>query len=72
MAAAIPGEIDAEALLVETADKSKVIARVLMSKMRGESDIGGDFEVGIRVQKAYAYAAKELGTLINNKTGRIN
>ncbi len=51
-------EIDGEALLVETADKSKVIARMSVLNCPGRTFGGNDYDTGERIQEAYAVAGK--------------
>jgi hypothetical protein len=56
-----PAFIDGEAWFVETANPSKVIAKVTIRNSPGRSAWGMDFETGARLQEAYAKAGKELG-----------
>lgn len=56
--------IDAEAIVVETANKSKVIAKVTIHNAPGRTFWGGDFDSGIRIGEAYAKAGKELAQKI--------
>lgn len=60
-------EIDCEALLVETADQSKVVAKVTIKKSVGRSYGGYDYDSGTRVQESYALAGKVLGKLVKKK-----
>jgi hypothetical protein len=64
----VPAFIDGEALLVETAHKDKVLARVTVVKSPGRDAWGFDFETGARLQEAYAKAGKELGQLVVKQT----
>lgn len=57
-------EIDCEAVLVETANQSKVIAKVTITKSIGRTYGGYDFDSGTRIQEAYALAGKVLGKLV--------
>jgi hypothetical protein len=63
-----PAYIDAEILVVETANPSKVIAKITMLKSPGAQAMGMDFETGARLQEAYAKAGKELGKLVSKET----
>jgi hypothetical protein len=63
-----PGEIDGELWIVESADKTNVIARIGFYKIIGKVFYGGDFEMTGRIQSAYSVAAKGLGTFIRRKT----
>jgi hypothetical protein len=60
-------QIDGEALIVETANPSNVIARVLISKAPGWGGMGYDYDTGLRIQEAYAKSGKELGRLVGKK-----
>jgi hypothetical protein len=64
----VPAFIDGEALLVETAHKDKVLARVTVVKSPGRDAWGFDFETGVRLQEAYSKAGKELGQLVVKET----
>lgn len=63
-----PAFIDAEAWFVETADRSKVVAKVSIRNSPGRDAWGMDFETGARLQEAYAKAGKELGAFLKKKT----
>jgi hypothetical protein len=56
-----PAYIDAEALIVESQNPSKVIAKISITKAPGRDVMGFDYETGARLQEAYAKAGKELG-----------
>lgn len=60
-------EIDGEALLVETADHSKVIARMSVLNCPGRTFGGNDYDTGLRIQEAYAVAGKGLGKFFKDK-----
>lgn len=60
-------EIDGEALLVETANKSKVIARMSVLNCPGRTFGGNDYDTGERIQEAYAVAGKGLGKFFKDK-----
>ena len=59
-----PAFIDAEATLVETANPTKIIAKISVTKALGRDVMGFDYETGARLQEAYAKAGKELGAFI--------
>ena len=56
--------IDGGAVLVATADKSKVIAKLTVDKAPGRIYGGYDFDTGLRIQESYATAGKQLGRFI--------
>lgn len=60
-------EINGEALLVETANKEKVIARLSVLKCPGRTFGGNDYDTGERIQEAYAVAGKGLGKFFKDK-----
>jgi hypothetical protein len=60
-------QIDGEALIVETANPSNVIAKVLVLKAPGWGGMGYDYDTGLRIQEAYAKSGKELGRLLGKK-----
>ncbi|MBT1685714.1 hypothetical protein [Dawidia soli] len=64
----VPAFIDGEATIVETANKSKVIARITVVKSPGRDAWGFDYETGARLQESYAKAGKELGQLLVKET----
>jgi hypothetical protein len=57
-------EIDGEATIVETANRSKVIAKIIVSNAPGRIYGGYDYDTGVRLQEAYATAGKKLGKYI--------
>ena len=63
-----PAYIDGELSIVETANKSKVIAKITILNVVGSQFGGFDFETGARLQECYAKAGKELGAFIRKKT----
>jgi hypothetical protein len=63
-----PAYIDGELSVVETANKSKVIAKISILNVVGSQFGGFDFETGARLQECYAKAGKELGGFIRKKT----
>lgn len=56
--------INGEALIVETANKSKVIAKLSVDKAPGNSFWGNDYDTGERLSETYATAGKALGKFI--------
>lgn len=56
--------IDGEAWIVETANKSKVIAKISVSKAPGRMFGGYDFDTGERITEAYATAGRGVARLI--------
>ncbi len=61
-------EIDAEVWIVETANRSNVIAKISIQKSPGRSFWGNDYDTGERLAEAYAAAGKALGKFIKNKS----
>lgn len=59
-----PAFIDGEATIVETANPTKIIAKISITKAPGRDVMGFDYETGARLQEAYAKAGKELGAFI--------
>lgn len=64
----VPAYIDAEAWIVDSANPSKVIAKITVTKAPGRDAMGFDYETGARLQEAYAKAGKELGGFIKKQT----
>lgn len=64
----VPAFIDAEVLIVESANRNNVVARITLLKSPGRDAWGADFETGVRLQEAYAKAGKELGGFIKKQT----
>jgi hypothetical protein len=60
--------IDGEALIVESANRGNVIARISVLKAPGRDAMGFDYETGARLQEAYAKSGKELGGFIKSKS----
>lgn len=56
--------IDAEVLIVETANRSNVIAKLSVDNAPGKVVFGYDFDTGERISEAYAKAGKSLGKYI--------
>ena len=59
-------EINAEAWIVETANRNKVIAKATVQKAVGRTFGGYDFDTGERLSEAYADAGKALGRFIKD------
>ena len=57
-------EIDAEILIVETANRSKVIAKLTVTNAPGRIYGGYDYDTGSRIAEAYAASGKRLGKYI--------
>ena len=57
-------KINGEAVLVESADKSKVVATITVENALGRTFGGYDFETGGRIAEAYADAGKALGKFV--------
>ena len=60
--------LNGEAWIVETGDHSKVIAKIKVDKAPGRVYGGFDFDTGVRIQEAYAAAAKAMAKKIKKKT----
>lgn len=60
-------EIDLEVLLVETADKSKVMAKLVANNIPGRSFGGYDFDTGLRIMESYEMGGKAIGKFIRDK-----
>lgn len=56
--------IDGEVLIVETADRSKVVAKLTVEKAPGRSFWGNDYDTGERISEAYAMSGKALARKI--------
>ena len=56
--------INAEILIVETANKSKVLAKLSIDKSPGNAMWGNDYDTGERISESYAKAGKSLGKYI--------
>ena len=57
-------EIDAVATVVETANRSKIIAVISVKNAPGRTFSGNDFLTGDRIAECYAVAGKKLGKFI--------
>jgi hypothetical protein len=61
-----PARIDAEVLIVETANQGNVVAKMTVTNAPGRDAVGYDFDTGYRIQEAYAKSGKEVGKLVAN------
>lgn len=61
-------EIDGEAVIVETANRNNIIARMSVLNCPGRTFGGNDYDTGERIQEAYAVAGKGLGKFVKDKT----
>lgn len=59
-------EINAEVLVVETANRDKVVAKATVQKAVGRTFGGYDFDTGERLSEAYADAGKALGKFVKS------
>ena len=57
-------EIDGEVTIVETANRSKVIAVISVKNAPGRTFGGNDYATGDRIAECYAVAGKKLGKFI--------
>jgi hypothetical protein len=60
-------EIDAEATIVETADRSKVVAVIAVKNAPGRTFSGNDYATGDRLAECYAVSGKKLGKFLKDK-----
>lgn len=60
-------EIDAEATIVETEDKTKVVAILSVKNAPGRTFSGNDFATGDRIAECYAVSGKKLGKFLKDK-----
>jgi hypothetical protein len=63
-----PGEISGEMWVVESADKSSVIAKILFFEFTGKNSSGGDFDMTWRIKSAYEVTGRWLGDFVRRKT----
>ena len=59
-------EINGEVLIVETANRDKVVAKATLERALGRTFGGFDFDTGERLSEAYADAGKALGKFVKN------
>lgn len=60
-------EIDGEVIIVETANRNNVIARLSILNNPGRTFGGNDYDTGERIQEAYAMAGKSLGKYVKGQ-----
>lgn len=60
----MPAFINLEVTIVETANRSNVVATITLMKSPGRSAFGYDFDTGTRLAEAYAKGGKELGAFM--------
>lgn len=60
--------IDGAAWIVETADQSKVIAKMDVNKCPGRTIFGDDYDTGERIMEAYASAGRALARYLRKST----
>lgn len=60
-------EIDAEATIVETEDRSKVLAVISVKNAPGRTFGGNDYATGDRIAECYAVSGKKLGKFLKDK-----
>lgn len=60
--------IDAKVQIVETANRSNIIAHLIVDNAPGRGAGGYDFDSGFRIEEAYAKSGKEIGKLIVSLT----
>ncbi len=56
--------INADITIVETANRSKVVAKISMLKSPGRTFGGNDYDTGTRIEESYAAAGKRLAMFI--------
>ena len=62
-----PAQINGIALIVESANKSHIVAKLSVNKAKGRSFWGNDFNSGERLAEAYEAAGSQLGYWIKSK-----
>lgn len=62
-----PAQINGIVLIVESANKSHVIAKLSVMKARGRNFWGNDWDTGERLTEAYESAGSQLGYFIRGK-----
>lgn len=63
-----PAMTDAEILIVETANRDNVIAKITLFGSPGSQAFGMDFDTGVRIAESYAKAGKSLGGFFKKNT----
>ena len=56
--------VNGEALIVETANQSKVLAKISVDKAPGKSFWGNDYDTGERLSECYATAGRAVGKFV--------
>jgi hypothetical protein len=62
-----PARISGQAWVVETANKSHVIAKLLVEKAPGRGYFGSEYDTGERITEAYESAGRGLGYYFRGK-----
>jgi hypothetical protein len=62
-----PAQIDGQAWIVETANKSHVIAKMSLMKANGRGYWGSEFDTGERLTEAYEAAGRGMGYFVRGK-----
>ena len=62
-----PSQVDGQAWIVETANKSHVIAKMRLTKANGRGYWGSEFDTGERLTEAYEAAGRGLGYFVKGK-----
>lgn len=60
-------DIDAEIWIVETADHSKVVAKINCENNPGRTYGGNDYDAGERISESYEYAGKYFGKFLKKE-----
>lgn len=63
-----PGEITGEMWVVESADKTNILAKISFFEFTGKNSTGGDFEMTQRIKSAYEITGRWLGDFLRRKT----
>jgi hypothetical protein len=59
--------IDGDVLIVESANRNNVIAKLAVVNAPGAGGMGYDYDTGLRIQEAYAKSGKEVGRVVGKK-----
>jgi hypothetical protein len=62
-----PSDIDGEIFIVETDNRSNVIAKISVDNAKGRNFFGYDFDTGLRIAEAYEAAGKYVAKWIKDK-----
>lgn len=57
-------EVDLEIVLVETANKDKVLGKWTVTRAPGRTYGGNDYDTGVRISEAFEKAAKDFGNTL--------